>query len=293
MKKQNIFLVLVAVAVIGFTSCNGGGVSTATKAPKLSSEVDSLNYAYGLANGNDLKMGMLQNAGDSIDKKIATFMKGLNEGLAGPVEKNPQFSGVGNEFGNWLSQQKKVGLLGDSTLKLNYDLVKQGVINSILKSKAQMTPEQAQEYLNKTMMARQEQALLKQHGAKKIAGEKFLAENAKRAGVVTTPSGLQYEVIKAGNGPKPTLNDMVKVNYVGTLIDGKEFDSSVKRGQPATFGVGQVIKGWTEGLQLMPVGSKYKLYIPYKLAYGAQGTPEIPPFSTLIFDVELLEIVKK
>ncbi|MHB9054919.1 MAG: FKBP-type peptidyl-prolyl cis-trans isomerase [Paludibacteraceae bacterium] len=293
MKKQNIFLVLVAVAVVGFTSCNGGGVSTATKAPKLSSELDSLNYAYGLANGNDLKMGMLQNAGDSIDKKIATFMKGLNEGLAGPVEKNPQFSGVGNEFGNWLSQQKKVGLLGDSTLKLNYDLVKQGVINSILKSKAQMTSEQAQEYLNKTMMARQEQALLKQHGAKKIAGEKFLAENGKRAGVVTTPSGLQYEVIKAGNGPKPTLNDMVKVNYVGTLIDGKEFDSSVKRGQPATFGVGQVIKGWTEGLQLMPVGSKYKLYVPYTLAYGAKGTPEIPPFSTLIFDVELLEIVKK
>lgn len=292
MKKQNIFLVLVAVAVIGFTACNGGGVSTTAKAPKLNSMIDSLNYAYGLANGNDLKMGMLQNMGDSADSKIASFMKGLSEGMSGSVDKDPQFSGVGNEFGSWLNQQKDKGLLGDSTLKLNYALIKQGVINSIKKSNVQMTPEQAQEYLNKTMMARQEKAMLEKHGANKEAGEKFLAENGKKAGVVTTPSGLQYEVIKAGNGPKPTAMDNVKVHYVGTLLDGKEFDSSVKRGEAATFGVGQVIKGWTEGLQLMPVGSKYKFYIPYNLGYGAQGTPDIPPFSTLVFDVELLEIVK-
>ena len=291
MKKQTIFLVLAA-AIIGFTACNGGGASTTAKAPKLSSQIDSLNYAYGLANGNDLKMGMLQNAGDSADKKIESFMKGLNEGMAGAVDKDPQYSGVGNEFGSWLNQQKKTGLLGDSTLKLNYDLVKQAVINGIKKSSTQMTVEQAQEYLNKTMMARQEKAMLEKHGANKEAGDKFLAENGKKAGMVTTPSGLQYEVIKAGNGAKPTVNDMVKVHYKGTLLDGKEFDSSYKRNEPATFGVGQVIPGWTEGLQLMPVGSKYKFYIPYNLAYGAQGTPDIPPFSTLTFEVELLEITK-
>ncbi len=292
MKSQNIFLVLAAVAVIGFTACNGGGVSTTPKAPKLSSQIDSLNYAFGLANGNDLKMGMFQNSSDSVDKKIEAFMKGLNEGLSGPVEKNPQFTGVGNEFGGWLKQQKEAGLMGDSTLKLNFEIVKQAVINGIKKSNTQMTVEQAQEYLNKTMMARQEKAMLEKHGANKEAGDKFLAENGKKAGILTTASGLQYEIIKAGAGVKPAASDMVKVHYKGTLLDGKEFDSSYKRNEPATFGVGQVIKGWTEGLQLMPVGSKYKFYIPYNLAYGAQGTPDIPPFSTLVFEVELLEIVK-
>ena len=290
MKKQNILFLIAAVSVIGFTACNS--VSTKPKAPKLSTQLDSLNYAYGLANGNDLKMMLSQSNKDSVDEKIALFMNGVKEGMAGPVDKNPQFANVGNQFGSWLNQQKEKGFLGDSTLKVNYELVKQGVINIIQKSSHQMTPEQAQEYLNKTMMARQEKEMLKKYGAEKTAGEKFLAENAKKAGVKTTASGLQYEVIKEGNGAKPTLTDRVKVNYTGTLINGKEFDSTAKNGEPATFGVGQVIKGWSEGLQLMSVGSKYKFYIPYNLGYGAQGTNNIPPFSPLIFDVELMSIEK-
>lgn len=123
--------------------------------------------------------------------------------------------------------------------------------------------------------------------------EAFLAKNKEREGVQTTPSGLQYEVIKMGTGPKPTAESTVKVHYVGTLIDGTEFDSSVKRNEPATFPVVGVIPGWTEALQLMPVGSKFKLYIPQNIAYGATGAGEvIKPYSTLIFEVELLEIVK-
>ena len=123
--------------------------------------------------------------------------------------------------------------------------------------------------------------------------EVFLAKNKEKAGVTTTASGLQYEVIKMGTGPKPTAQNTVKVQYVGTLIDGTEFDSSVKRNQPATFPVSNVIPGWTEALQLMPVGSKFKLYLPAAIAYGASGAGEvIKPFSTLIFEVELLEIVK-
>jgi FKBP-type peptidyl-prolyl cis-trans isomerase len=123
--------------------------------------------------------------------------------------------------------------------------------------------------------------------------EAFLAKNKGKAGVTTTASGLQYEVIKMGTGTKPTAQNTVKVNYVGTLIDGTEFDSSVKRNQPATFPVSNVIPGWTEALQLMPVGSKFKLYLPAAIAYGANGAGEvIKPFSTLIFEVELLEIVK-
>ena len=123
--------------------------------------------------------------------------------------------------------------------------------------------------------------------------EAFLAKNKEKAGVTTTASGLQYEVIKMGTGPKPTAQNTVKVNYVGTLIDGTEFDSSVKRNEPATFPVSGVIPGWTEALQLMPVGSKFKLFLPSTIAYGANGAGEvIKPYSTLIFEVELLEIVK-
>lgn len=134
----------------------------------------------------------------------------------------------------------------------------------------------------------------KNAGPNKKAGEAYLANNKKRPGVVTTASGLQYEVITAGTGPKPTVNDEVKVHYVGTLIDGKEFDSSIKRGQPISFGVTGVIPGWTEALQLMPQGSKWKLFIPSELAYGDNGAgADIKPGSALIFEVELLEVIQK
>jgi FKBP-type peptidyl-prolyl cis-trans isomerase FklB len=123
------------------------------------------------------------------------------------------------------------------------------------------------------------------------AGLKFLAENKVKPGVVTLPDGLQYEILKAGDGPKPTINDKVKTHYHGTLIDGTVFDSSVDRGQPISFPVSGVIKGWTEALQLMPVGSKWRLFVPSELAYGDRGAgPKIGPGSTLVFDVELLAI---
>lgn len=123
-------------------------------------------------------------------------------------------------------------------------------------------------------------------------GKSFLEENAKRPGVVTLPSGLQYEIVKEGNGKKPSATDRVKCHYEGTLIDGTLFDSSIQRGEPAVFGVNQVIKGWVEALQLMTEGSKWRLFIPSELAYGAQQAGEmIPPHSTLIFDVELIEVL--
>jgi FKBP-type peptidyl-prolyl cis-trans isomerase len=144
------------------------------------------------------------------------------------------------------------------------------------------------------LRAKQEEKMKEAGEANKKEGAAFLAANKSKEGVVTTSSGLQYKVIKQGTGPKPTSSDTVVCNYRGTLIDGKEFDSSYKRGQPATFPVSGVIKGWTEALQLMPVGSKYELYIPSELAYGERGAgPDIGPNTTLIFEVELLSIQGK
>ena len=152
-----------------------------------------------------------------------------------------------------------------------------------------MNPEAAQAFLQKYFV----EAQAKESNKAKEEGEKFLSENKTKSDVITTDSGLQYQVVTEGTGAKPTADDKVKVHYTGTLLDGKVFDSSVERGEAAEFGVGQVIKGWTEGLQIMPVGSKYIFWIPAELAYGEQGAgADIKPNSTLKFEVELLEIVK-
>lgn len=146
---------------------------------------------------------------------------------------------------------------------------------------------------NQTIVNFMQKAKAEKASVAKKQGQDFLAVNKSKPGVVTTPSGLQYLVLKAGTGPKPALTDMVRVHYHGTLIDGKVFDSSVERGQPIELSVNGVIPGWTEALQMMPVGSKWKLFIPSNLAYGdQQAGPMIAPGSTLVFDVELLDIVK-
>lgn len=292
MKKLNIFLAVALMTAFVFTSCD----NNKTKLPTLKNQLDSLNYAFGLANGNGIKQYYLAadsaNA-DSLKIKIASLLKGLNDGLNSKVdEKHPELSELGKNIGSALKEQTKTGLMGDSTLVVDIDIIKQGLINGLKGSTVQMKPEEAQMYLQTTMQKIQEQKMERQFGANKTAGEKFLATNKSKAGVITTASGLQYEVIKKGNGPLPTDTSRVKVHYHGTLIDGTTFDSSIDRGEPAVFGVNQVIKGWTEALKLMPVGSKYKLYIPQELAYGGQDQGAIKPFSVLIFDVELLSIEK-
>lgn len=144
-----------------------------------------------------------------------------------------------------------------------------------------------------TELEQRQQAEAAEHGkAAKGEGEAFLAENKKRAGVVTTPSGLQYEIVKEGTGRQPKANDTVRCHYEGTLIDGTVFDSSYRRNQPAEFGLRQVIAGWTEGVQLMKEGSIFKFYIPYNLAYGERGAgADIPPYAALIFTVELIKVL--
>lgn len=171
---------------------------------------------------------------------------------------------------------------------LDYQKLSDGIKHVIQNEKLEMSIQEAQTIINDYFQQLQEKAFEQNIQE----GKTFLVENAKRAEVKTTASGLQYEIIKEGNGQTPAASDRVKVHYHGTLINGNVFDSSVSRGEPATFGVTQVIQGWVEALQLMPVGSKWKLYIPSELAYGAQGAGQsIAPHTTLIFEVELLDIV--
>ena len=176
-----------------------------------------------------------------------------------------------------------------SAQNYNIDLFIKAFEAAIADAPLLMTPEETVNFLNAY-----EKKVKERENADRIKlGESFLAENAKREGVHTTASGLQYQVVKMGEGPKPVSTDVVKVHYEGTLLDGTKFDSSIDRGKPTEFPLNRVIKGWTEGLQLMPVGSKFTFYIPYQLAYGTQGAGNlIKPYSTLIFEVELLEIIK-
>lgn len=167
------------------------------------------------------------------------------------------------------------------------DFIK-GISDVLTGNKTELTHAEAQKVVNEHFQKLAEEA----YAANKNAGEKFLADNAKKEGVVTLPSGLQYEVIKEGNGKKPSATDRVQCHYEGTLIDGTIFDSSIKRGEPAVFGVNQVIRGWVEALQLMQEGAKWRLYIPYDMAYGEHGAGEmIPPYSALVFDVELIKVL--
>jgi len=189
--------------------------------------------------------------------------------------------------------------LTQDSLNLNPVLVAKAMMDG-KDGKALMEDEIARSFImlfinqRETAKAEQKAILDKELYKEYIAqNEEFLTKNKEKEGVTTTESGLQYEVVKMGTGPKPTAESTVKVHYVGTLIDGTEFDSSVKRNEPAQFPVSGVIAGWTEALQLMPVGSKFKLYLPQSVAYGANGAGEvIKPYSTLIFEVELLEIVQ-
>ena len=170
----------------------------------------------------------------------------------------------------------------------NVDALIAGFVQAIKGDSTKMNMEEAREYMQKYFV----EASAKEANKTKEEGEKFLADNKTQSGVITTESGLQYQVITEGTGAKPTAEDHVKVHYTGTLLDGTKFDSSIDRGEPAEFPVSQVIKGWTEGLQLMPVGSKYIFWIPSDLAYGDRGAGQvIKPDSTLKFEVELLEIV--
>ena len=258
-----------------------GKCPSTVKKVTLATQNDSVNYAFGYLNGNEVSMYIF--ALDSTGEMKKEFIANINVGLKSNV-KNPQLVNMGEQIGKSIKEQEPQGLIGESSLATDFELIKQGFINGLLGDTV-MTGDVAGEYIQNTINTIK-------YGDTKIQGEQFLAENALKEGVQVTESGLQYEVIKMGKGKKPAATDKVKVHYHGTLIDGTVFDSSVDRGEPITFGLNQVIAGWTEGVQLMPIGSKFRFYIPQELGYGAQQAGSIPPYSTLIFEVELLGIEK-
>lgn len=284
-------IMAVAVAAAGLASCTA-------QAPKanLKSEIDSLSYMIGVSNTRGLDMYITQQLG--VDSAyIADFIKGVKEGAAKTGDKANDAYLAGLQIGHQVSGMMYDGInqrifQGDSTMSLSKSDFLAGFIET-LEKKNVIDTEVASESVQVKIEAIQRKALEEKYAENKKAGEDFLAENAKKEGVITLPSGLQYKVITEGKGAVPADSNVVSVNYRGTLVDGTEFDSSYKRNEPFKTHVKQVIKGWTEALQLMPVGSKWELYIPYDLAYGSRETGgQIKPFSALIFEIELLGIEK-
>ena len=248
----------------------------------LNTQNDSINYAFGYINGDEIaRYVLLMDTTGQLTKDLIT---NINKGLKNSF-KNPHIVNMGEQIGKNIKAQEAQGLIGEPSLATDFVLIKQGFINGLLGFTEQMDGTQAGEYIQNTMNTIK-------YSHVKEESEKYLTENALKEGVVTTESGLQYEVIKMGRGKKPAATDKVKVHYHGTLVDGTVFDSSVERGEPTEFRLDQVIKGWTEGLQLMPVGSKFRFVIPQELGYGSRNSGSIPPYSTLIFEVELLSIEK-
>ena len=292
MKKITIIAVAIVAAL---SSCSSQGVKN-----KMYTEIDSLSYTFSLSQSQGIEQFFMQQGIDST--LMLSFLKGFNDGVNKESEEDKAYIAglqigrmVGVEWADRLSED----LFGPNAERVNKELLIAGFKDGVLKKKSAEEMVKAQAYVGVHMQLVKEKTLMKKYGDNKIAGEKFLEENKTKEGVVTLPSGLQYKVIKAGKGEVPGKHDKVKVHYKGSLIDGTVFDTSYKnvdeegKPVPTEFRASQVIKGWTEALTMMPVGSKWELYIPQELAYGQREMGgEIKPFSALVFEVELIDIVK-
>lgn len=286
-------MVALALLVVGATFSSVQAQSAA--------RIDSLSYSMGMAQTQGLK--------DYLSKQLKIdvnymddFVKGLKEGVAESSQAKAAYY-AGTQIGQQILRQMMPGLNkelfgAESTKKISLDQFMAGFISGVTGKDGKMTVDSANQVARRLMEQVKNDALMEQYGDNKKAGEDFIAAQAKlakkkKSGITVLPSGLIYKVLVKGNGPVAKETDKVKVKYEGRLIDGTVFDSTEKHGgEPATFSPSQVIKGWTEALTLMPVGSKWQLYIPQELAYGNRDAGQIKPFSALIFDVEVLEIVE-
>lgn len=273
-------------------------LSTGGSANLTPEQADSVCMYFALVNGHGARHYLI--APDTTKKYIKSFLIAVKKGMDEADNEISRWYKEGIKIGSTIAQQTSMWqyMFNDSTFgEIKRDVITRGLTDVITgEGNAVMKGEEAQNYLNAIFEARSAREAAKTNelaAANKAKGEAFLAENATKEGIIATGSGLQYKVVSMGDGAKPSATDKVKVHYHGTLIDGTVFDSSVERGEPLEFPLAGVIKGWTEGLQLMPVGSKFIFYIPYDLAYGERGAgSDIGPCETLIFEVELLDIVK-
>ena len=292
MKKLFIGAMMMAFAAATFVSCGNS-----TPKADLKDEVDTLSYAMGMAQTQGLKEYLSDRL--QIDTAyMDDFIKGLNDGANAGDDKKKAAYYAGIQIGQQISNQMVKGINhevfgDDSTKTISLKNFMAGFVSGTTGKKGLMTVEQAAQVAQAKMIAIKAKNMEKEYGPNKVAGEKFLAANKKKPGVVTLPSGVQYKVIKEGNGPMPKDTSMVKVQYEGKTIDGKVFDSSYKRGEPVSLRANQVIKGWTEALVHMPVGSVWEVYIPQNLAYGEREQGQIKPFSVLIFKIELVSLGEK
>ena len=286
MKKLTFAAMAAAVCM---ASCTG-------QAPKanMKNEIDSLSYMRGVTSTQGLQQYAMAQLG--LDTAYtADFIKGIVAGMGMSSAKDQAYT-VGIQIGQQVSGRMYEGIshqiFGNDSTFLDKNNYLAGFLAAVKSNYNQDLMTEASAYASIHEEAIKTKAMEVNFADNKAAGIKFLEENKTKEGVQTTASGLQYKVIKEGKGAIPTDSSTVKVNYRGTLVDGTEFDSSYKRNTPATFKANQVISGWTEALTMMPVGSKWELYIPQELGYGARHAGQITPFSTLIFEVELLSIEK-
>ena len=289
--KKFSFMAALAIVAAGMVSCG-----KSTPKANLKSDVDTLSYAIGMAQTQGLKEYLVERM-DVDTTYMKEFIKGLNEGAnAGDDKKKAAYYAgiqIGQQISNIMMKNINREVFGnDSTKTISLKNFMAGFVSGVTGKNGLMTAEQANMTAQTKMQQMKAEQMMKQYGPNKEKGEKFLAENAKKEGVKTLPSGVQYKVIKEGTGSIPADTSKVKVNYEGRTIDGKVFDSSYKRNQPLTLRCNQTIKGWTDAMVHMPVGSVWEVYIPQNLAYGEREQGDIKPFSVLIFKIELLSIEK-
>ena len=284
MKKYSFFA-LVAIIAACTISCGK------QYKPSLSTDIDTLSYAIGLVNGNQIKPYLAQQGIDTA--YIADFVRGFNEGTKCGNDKKQSAYQAGVEMGMRMSNGINSSIFGDDEhYKVSNKNLVAGLAAGLKGDTTLMNPTTMMSQIDMMAKTIHERVMEKKFSKNKEAGAKFLAENGKKEGVKTLPSGVQYKVLKEGTGAIPADTVKVKVNYEGKTIDGNVFDSSYKRGQPVEMMIHQNIPGFAEALTHMPVGSTWEVYIPADQAYGEREMGQIEPFSTLIFKIELLDIVK-
>ena len=298
--KKIIILALVLVASASFCPLEAKKkkkveepAAPVVEAVQLLNGSDSVSYTAGMTFTKGLVSYLLQQKVDTA--YMADFIRGFKDMISASGDPRQKTYVVGMDIARQLNERMLPGItneFADSPDSIVAPLLYRGFEDALLQDTTLFTMAAAETYFAEREKADKAAKEEKLYGPNRDAGIAFLAENAKREGVFCTRSGLQYEILKEGDGPHPTSFDTVRCHYEGTLIDGTVFDSSYRRNQPAEFGLRQVIAGWTEGVQLMKEGSIFKFYIPYNLAYGERGAgADIPPYAALIFTVELIKVL--